>query len=375
MSAIKYLFLMPFLLLFVNELPALAAPLGNCALEGPLASRSDIVFCEPWESSTWWQAAGYDKGGDKDSVHPVVAGDVSRTSIVSTNCKSGNCLQITWPGGGDNSGMGVHWRLSSAGLQPQELYVRYYIKIDSSWPQNDSNVNAGKMLGVADVRSTSDSVGVPTGSVYFPAGGQCGNGGESSDGLWCWSARGIWRSGGSEELNSIKSGAKTRMGYYLYYQGQLALSNGTGIPGFFDSSSQNQPWGANTGKECSVGQAYNNFWCGLGNAGALLPNQWYAVEMYVKMNTAGTDDGILRAWVDGVLSYQKTNMRFRLTGHNNLHVRTVWLDFYAGGPTGFTSPVTIWVDQMVIATNAPIGLLASGTDTTPPAAPTNLHIQ
>ena len=68
---------------------------------------------------------------------------------------------------------------------------------------------------------------------------------------------------------------------------------------------------------------------------------------------------VIRGWVDGVLSYQKTNMIWRLPGHQNLHVRTVWLNVHAGGEfVGLCETSHVYLDQMVVATDAPIGKIA-----------------
>lgn len=48
-------------------------------------------------------------------------------------------------------------------------------------------------------------------------------------------------------------------------------------------------------------------------------------------------------------------MIFRLPGHHNLHVRTAWLDVYKGGSLGNCHDSDIWLDQMVLAKDAPIG--------------------
>jgi hypothetical protein len=73
------------------------------------------------------------------------------------------------------------------------------------------------------------------------------------------------------------------------------------------------------------------------------------------MNTPGKADGIIRGWVDGHLAYQKTNMVFRLPGHHNLHVRQLWLDVYKGGLYGGCRDGSLWLDQLVLARDAPIG--------------------
>ena len=73
------------------------------------------------------------------------------------------------------------------------------------------------------------------------------------------------------------------------------------------------------------------------------------------MNTVGSADGVLRTWINGVLKYEKTNVEFRLTGNDNLHVRGFWLDVHMGGE--FVGPLResyIVLDQLVIATGARI---------------------
>jgi hypothetical protein len=93
--------------------------------------------------------------------------------------------------------------------------------------------------------------------------------------------------------------------------------------------------------------------------------------MHVKMNTPGQPDGIVRGWVNGVLSYQKNNMMWRFVDHDSLHVRTIWLNVHAGGESvGLCEGSYVMLDQLVAATSGPIGPLGGGAvDTQPPAAP------
>jgi hypothetical protein len=113
----------------------------------------------------------------------------------------------------------------------------------------------------------------------------------------------------------------------------------------------------------------NNMYCGIGTGGILQGDRWYAVETYVKMNTPGVADGVLRGWIDGVLSYEKTNMIYRKVGHDNLHVRTVWLNVYKGGTHGNCDDGYIYLDQMVVAENY-VGLFRD--DQVRPGPPSNL---
>src|SRR6185503_19519353 len=114
---------------------AAASPGGDCSSEAALAGRSDVVFCEPWENSAWWQE-GYVADGSKTQPRPVTAERVARTSVVSAGCVSGQ--------------------------HPEELFIRYYLKLSENFDPNvcgpDGKVvdSGGKLPGPADVRSDAD---------------------------------------------------------------------------------------------------------------------------------------------------------------------------------------------------------------------------
>lgn len=252
-----------------------------------------------------------------------------------------------------------HWPIP--GTQ-QEVYLRYYIRTSSNWsPENycanagfcgtlGANVdNGGKWPGLGDVRTSADP------------SGQCGNGGAYSDGINCWSGRLKYRNClGSGGANICSSGAmNTRLGWYWYVPPAVTANNQEFGP--FD----NQSWGT-TNATCSSSATnlgstgIDGTSCGKGAAGIKL-NTWYRVELHIKMNTAGVADGVAEAWLSEVSSdgltdvstikYSKTNMKFREVGHDNLHVRTVWLDVHMGGE--FVGPLTesyIDLARMVVAT-------------------------
>jgi hypothetical protein len=96
--------------------------------------------------------------------------------------------------------------------------------------------------------------------------------------------------------------------------------------------------------------------------------------MHVKMNTPGQADEIIEGKVDGVLSYRKTNMIFRLPGHDSLHVRTVWLDVFKGGGVGNLNDQQVYLDQLVVALKDWVGPWAKSpipaSTPTSPQAPT-----
>ena len=61
------------------------------------------------------------------------------------------------------------------------------------------------------------------------------------------------------------------------------------------------------------------------------------------INIPSQEDGIIRGWVNGSLSYEKTNMIWRNPGHDNLHVRTMWLNVHKSGnvPNGNCTDMNI----------------------------------
>ncbi len=81
--------------------------------------------------------------------------------------------------------------------------------------------------------------------------------------------------------------------------------------------------------------------------GFLQSNRWYSTEQYLKLNTPGRKDGILRAWVDGRLAFEKTDLRMRHV--DRLKIETVWLNVYLGGSWTSRSDHHLYVDEVVIS--------------------------
>jgi len=102
----------------------------------------------------------------------------------------------------------------------------------------------------------------------------------------------------------------------------------------------------------------------------LLPDRWYTVECYVKLNTPGAgggrgqNDGILRGWLDGRRVFEKTGIRFRDV--NKLKIETVWLNFGTGKAPA--DGITLDIDNVVIA-GSYIGPVAERTEAPKTEAP------
>jgi hypothetical protein len=81
------------------------------------------------------------------------------------------------------------------------------------------------------------------------------------------------------------------------------------------------------------------------------PGKWHYIENYVRMNTPGKHDGIIRGWFDGKLAFEKTSFRFR-----DIDSFAVDLFFFqthfGGGGTQYQPKKDefIYFDKFIIAT-------------------------
>jgi hypothetical protein len=249
--------------------------------------------------------------------------------------------------------MALKWRIEDnadaaliAADGNEEMYLSYYIFLSADWnPNLTTGSNGGKFPGLADER------------IFSSQNGQCGNGGDFADGINCWTGRASWYwcdDGG--DGCTANTNATTRIGIYVY------VKDANQVPGHFDDDTT-----ATFGNCGSVGGVA----CGIGSAGMLENGRWYHYEQYFKMNTPGVADGIMRGWIDGVLSYEKMNTLFRDVGHDDLQVKTIWLDIFAGGSGTMASTSEVYIDELVLATNGPI----SQQTGVRPLPPTNLRVQ
>jgi len=171
------------------------------------------------------------------------------------------------------------------GAEPEEVYFRYYLRLGDDWdPQR-----GGKLPGI--------------GGTY----GRGGWGGRPSNGRNGWSARG--------QFNGRRDG-KTPIGFYCYH--------------------------------ADMKGKYGASWIWETDAlGYLENNRWYCIEQYVKLNTPGANDGILRGWVDGKLAFEKTDIRMRDVPE--LKVQFIWINIYHGGLWSAPSDDHLFIDNVVIA--------------------------
>jgi hypothetical protein len=65
------------------------------------------------------------------------------------------------------------------------------------------------------------------------------------------------------------------------------------------------------------------------------------------MNTPGQNDGVLRAWIDGRLAYERTDWRWRDV--DSLKIERIWMNVYHGGTVPAPQDVHLYIDNVVIA--------------------------
>lgn len=178
------------------------------------------------------------------------------------------------------------------GTEPEAIYFRYYLRFGEDW-----DGRGGKLPGF--------------GGTYNRAGW----GGKPSDGTNGWSARGTF---------SRADHQKVRIGTYCYHAEM--------------TSQYGSVW----------------FWSRDG-LGLLDRNRWYCIEQYLRLNSPHSRDGIIRAWINGKLAFEKLDIRFRNT--RALRIEKIWFNVFHGGKDTAVSDDHLFIDNIVIA-NAFIGPLA-----------------
>ncbi|MFP4171451.1 MAG: polysaccharide lyase [Candidatus Hydrogenedentota bacterium] len=65
--------------------------------------------------------------------------------------------------------------------------------------------------------------------------------------------------------------------------------------------------------------------------------EWRQIDQYVRMNTPGEHDGVLRGWVNGELVFERDDLLFRQAGYEHLRIEELYFNIYYGG--SWSSPV------------------------------------
>ena len=253
---------------------------------------ADVIFATGFESPFWRSAWSY--------ITPASRADsVTRDSERRFEPLVGAALRVAIPRGSSvGLDMGYNF-LDKLGKEPDEIYFRYYLRFGDDWiPTADG----GKLPG--------------------PAGtyGRAGWGGRKANAREGWSLRGAFLRA-STPANPLHG--RVPIGTYAYHAG--------GEDFFGDE------WDWNLATQL------------------LERNRWYCLEQHLRMNTPGKRDGLLRARIDGVLAFDKSDVYLRDTPL--VRIEKIWMNVYHGGMSRAAQDLHLYIDNVVIA-RRPIGCMA-----------------
>ena len=147
--------------------------------EPPAFDRRSVVFSCDFESDAWYTQFGMRKRPERVKV---VSSDPSR----KFDAQKGKALRVKVDRGG-HYGTSIMYRFKDQiGIEPEEMYFRYYLRFADDWDP----AKGGKLPGISGTYN------------------QAGWGGRPSNGRNGWSARG--------QFNGQRDG-KTPVGYYCYH--------------------------------------------------------------------------------------------------------------------------------------------------------------
>jgi len=271
-----------------HDLPASKPILGLAARypgDKGIAADPAVIFATGFESPHWRDEWTY--AGKKEATDTVSSDPARKLKPLD-----GKALRVRIAQGANGALNTIYKFRKQTGSEPEEVYFRYYLRLGEDWNQT---LQGGKMPGI------SGTYGV------------AGWGGRKVDGTNGWSARGSF--GRSIPAGNPLAGLHP-IGTYCYH----ADMKGTYGDG----------WGWH-----------------IGYRGFLDRNRWYAVEQHLKLNAPGEKDGLLRAWVDGRLAFEKTDIRFRRVAR--LKIEQIWMNVYHGGKLPSPHDQHLFIDNVVIA--------------------------
>lgn len=197
---------------------------------------------------------------------------------------------------------------ANIGHELEEVYFQYRLRFGEGW--RGGSTQSGKLPGIASDTTVA------------------GNGGGTSNGTNGWSFRGLFV---GEPLSPTSPYNSNRgvvpIGWYTYNPDQVK---------------EKQLYGLHVP------------WTGRGSLGLLEVGKDYWIDQYVKVNTPGRADGIVRAWINGRLAYERTDhvMRgfapYQVPG--NLGIQKIWMTFLHGGdvnPLPTKTLRTYWSDWTI----------------------------
>ncbi|NEU58096.1 polysaccharide lyase [Halorussus sp. MSC15.2] len=197
-------------------------------------------------------------------------------------------LQVTFQKG-SHYGTSLHYKFDEAGYaDSEELHARYYLRFSETF---DLPRGAG-------------------GKLPGPAGtyGRAGWGGRRADGTNGWSARMYFTPSDAPER-------PIQLSSYVYH---AEMDGRYGDIFEWDESA----------------------------AGRLELGKWHRIDNYIRLNTPGKNDGVLRGWVNGERTLDVTDLRFRDVCW--LRINQYWFDCYWGGSSPSPTDNRVYFDRMTL---------------------------
>jgi hypothetical protein len=91
------------------------------------------------------------------------------------------------------------------------------------------------------------------------------------------------------------------------------------------------------------------FWGINGSKPAFTTNKWYHIEIHYKLNTVGSANGIMEAWLNGVLVSKYTNIQFRSNSKVGIN-KFFFSTFFGGGSESAPNHDDYsWFDEFIVS--------------------------
>lgn len=272
-------------------LPAVRSGIAaGYAGDAGIAAHPSVLHVQQWTSSTW----------DADDNWYLHAGPQMVSIGATPDMPSGAMVTITvlegTPGG--------HAFSKYFGAGYEELYMRYYMRL-RNYPRGVTL--GGKLPGLSGHTELDYDVNRPDNPMFHVEPRALANGGSGTGfGTRGWSCR-----GGYDRATALGTPLYSRTGLhsYLYHAGTAVY----GSPHVWTKDKLDIAF--------------------------LEDGRWYCVEQHVKLNTANPgeaalSDGVLEAWIDGMLVLQATDIKFRAdrdTWLVPMNIAKAWFDHTHGG--------------------------------------------
>ncbi len=261
-------------------------------------AQGQLYYQDNFSSSNWKR--NYDMGSGQNFRHISKGGPGNN-----------GCVEITIPKGSHKGGSARYMLKEKLGFEPEELYAEYKVRYGK-----DMKAYGGKGPGFS---GTYDRSGWGNRPGYGKAG---------------WSARG--------QVNCDNQPYTTN-GWYVYHT--YTNYDAGNCPGSTNYRKCNPfPYDiSNPGRQPHASKKTWGSVLKWGNKGNMQFDKWYSVKQYIKLNTPGRNNGILRVWVDGKLANEFKNMNFRRT--RDLKIYAYWFNYYNGGSNTIRSTGHVRIDD------------------------------